>query len=96
MTNRNRPLARVAAVAALVLAGLSIGSSSDAAAPNVVLIMADDLGWADLACYGSKFHRTPHLDALAGRGVRFTDAYAAAPVCSVAGKSIPMGLESLD
>src|SRR3989337_2610832 len=50
--------------------------------PNVVLILADDLGWADLGCYGSTFHKTPQLDRLAGQGVRFTDAYAACPVCS--------------
>src|SRR5437870_404996 len=50
--------------------------------PNVVLIVADDLGWADLGCQGSKFHRTPRLDALAESGKRFTQAYAACPVCS--------------
>ena len=50
--------------------------------PNVVLIVADDLGWADLGCYGSTFHRTPHLDAMAGGGCRFVQAYAASPVCS--------------
>ncbi len=52
------------------------------ARPNVVLILADDLGWADLGCYGSKFHQTPHLDRLASEGMRFTHAYAACPVCS--------------
>jgi arylsulfatase A len=50
--------------------------------PNVVLILADDLGWADLGCYGSKFHRTPNLDALAAAGQRFTQAYSACHVCS--------------
>jgi arylsulfatase A len=50
--------------------------------PNVIVIVADDLGWADLGCYGSKFHRTPNLDKLAAAGMRFTDAYAACPVCS--------------
>lgn len=50
--------------------------------PNVVLILADDLGWADLGCYGSKFHRTPNLDQMAADGVRFSHAYAACPVCS--------------
>jgi len=50
--------------------------------PNVVVILIDDLGWADLGCYGSSFHRTPNLDRLARDGIRFTDAYAAAPVCS--------------
>ncbi|MGE5194464.1 MAG: sulfatase [Deltaproteobacteria bacterium] len=52
------------------------------APPNIVLIVADDLGWADLGCYGSRFHRTPHLDRLAKEGMRFTQAYAACPVCS--------------
>ncbi|WP_373652716.1 sulfatase-like hydrolase/transferase [Schlesneria sp. DSM 10557] len=48
--------------------------------PNVVLIVVDDLGWSDLGCYGSKFHKTPNLDRLAAEGMRFTQAYAAAPV----------------
>ena len=50
--------------------------------PNVILIVADDLGWADLGCYGSRFHRTPQLDKLAAEGRRFTQAYSASPVCS--------------
>ena len=49
---------------------------------NVIVILADDLGWADLGCYGSKYHKTPHLDRFAKSGARFTHAYAAAPVCS--------------
>lgn len=59
--------------------------------PNVIFILADDLGWADLGCYGSTFHRTPHLDRLAARGVRFTQAYAAAPLCSPTRASILTG-----
>ena len=54
----------------------------DAKKPNIVFILADDLGWAELGCYGNSFNETPHLDALAKRGLRFTHAYAAAPVCS--------------
>jgi len=50
--------------------------------PNIVLVLIDDYGWADTGSYGSTYHRTPNLDALAARGMRFTDAYAAAPVCS--------------
>ncbi len=50
--------------------------------PNIVFILADDLGWSDLACYGNKFHETPNLDRMAQSGMKFTDAYAAAPVCS--------------
>ena len=49
--------------------------------PNLVFILADDLGWSDLGCYGTDLHETPHLDRLAREGVRFTQAYAM-PVCS--------------
>jgi hypothetical protein len=42
--------------------------------PNVIFIIADDLGWADLGCYGSRFYETPHLDRLAASGTRFTAA----------------------
>jgi arylsulfatase A len=65
-----------------LLTSLFILVESFGAKPNVVLILADDLGAADLGCYGSPFHKTPHLDALAKQGVRFTDGYAACPVCS--------------
>jgi len=50
--------------------------------PNVIVILADDLGSADLGCYGSLNIRTPHLDELAGGGIRFTDGYSTAPTCS--------------
>ncbi|MEX2336086.1 MAG: sulfatase [Fulvivirga sp.] len=50
--------------------------------PNFIFILADDLGWADVGCYGNEFNETPNIDALAAEGVRFTNAYAAAPVCS--------------
>ncbi|MEM6378398.1 MAG: sulfatase-like hydrolase/transferase [Bacteroidota bacterium] len=49
--------------------------------PNVILMVADDMGWADLACYGGAAN-TPNLDKLAATGIRFTDFYAAAPNCS--------------
>ena len=50
--------------------------------PNIILIVADDLGYGDLGSYGSQIIKTPHLDRLAAQGVRFTDAYAGASVCS--------------
>ena len=50
--------------------------------PNILFIMADDLGWMDLACQGNKLVETPNIDRLARQGMRFTSAYAAAPVCS--------------
>jgi len=58
---------------------------------NVVVILVDDLGWTDLGCYGSALHHTPRLDRLARQGVRFTDAYAAAPNCSPTRSSIITG-----
>lgn len=50
--------------------------------PNIVLINCDDLGYGDLACYGSRKNDTPNLDKLAEEGIRFTDFYMASPVCS--------------
>jgi arylsulfatase A-like enzyme len=50
--------------------------------PNVVFILADDLGWGDLSCYGRPDYRTPNIDLLASHGVRFTDAYSASAVCT--------------
>jgi arylsulfatase A len=58
---------------------------------NFVVLLADDLGWSDLACYGADLHQTPNLDRLANESVRFTDAYAAAPVCSPTRASILTG-----
>ncbi|WP_215225394.1 sulfatase [Echinicola shivajiensis] len=60
-------------------------------APNIVFILVDDLGWADLACYGSDFYETPNIDALAKQGMRFTSAYAASPVCSPTRAAIMTG-----
>jgi arylsulfatase A len=66
----------------LALARLAGAAAAEKSAPpNIVLILADDLGWADLACYGADLHETPHLDRLAKEGVRFTQAYAMS-VCS--------------
>jgi arylsulfatase A-like enzyme len=59
--------------------------------PNVVFFLADDLGQRDLGCYGSTFYETPNLDRLARDGARFTDAYAACPVCSPTRASLLTG-----
>ncbi|MAW61298.1 MAG: hypothetical protein CMJ94_10740 [Planctomycetes bacterium] len=64
--------------------------------PNILFILADDLGWADLGCQGSTSYRTPALDRLAENGIRFTDAYAAAANCAptratlMTGQSVPV------
>ncbi|MCI0745053.1 MAG: sulfatase [Verrucomicrobia subdivision 3 bacterium] len=74
----------------LLLACNIFAGASDKRPPNIVLILADDLGWADLGCQGSPFYQTPHLDELAADGMRFTTAYAA-PVCSPTRASVMTG-----
>lgn len=56
--------------------------AAESKSPNIVLIMTDDMGWMDLSCQGNDKLHTPNIDALAAKGVRFTSAYAASPVCS--------------
>ena len=75
------------------LAGLGMAAVATAAAPppNVVFFLVDDLGWTDLACFGSSFHETPNCDRLAREGMRFTSGYAACPVCSPTRASIMTG-----
>src|SRR5579862_4783757 len=58
---------------------------------NIVFILVDDLGWRDLGCFGSTFHETPNVDRLAATGMKFTQAYAACPVCSPTRASILTG-----
>ncbi len=59
--------------------------------PNIVLILADDLGYGDLACYGHPTHRTPNLDRMANEGVRFTDFYTPMPFCAPTRSSLLTG-----
>lgn len=59
--------------------------------PNIIFILIDDMGWKDLSCYGSSFYETPNIDRLAGEGMRFTNCYAASPVCSPTRASIMTG-----
>ncbi len=74
---------------ALVLTALI--SSLSAAPLNVIFLVVDDMGYADTAIYGNEYHETPHIDNLAAAGMRFTDAYAAAPNCSPTRASILTG-----
>src|SRR5687768_15404773 len=74
-----RKFARLIAGGALGLAGPAI---AQAARPNIVIIFADDLGWGDLGCYGHPIISTPNLDRMAQEGMRFTQFYSAAPVCT--------------
>jgi arylsulfatase A-like enzyme len=82
MTHRARvPAMRILLVLALLCAGcLAIANS--APPPNIVIILADDLGYWDLGCYGHPSIRTPNLDRMAAEGMRFTDFYSAGEVCT--------------
>lgn len=66
-------------------------SSKNNNQPNVIFFLVDDMGWKDLGCYGSTFYETPNIDRLAKNGIRFTNAYAACPVCSPTRASILTG-----
>jgi len=63
-------------------AGLAFAAENPVAKPNIVLLLADDLGWGELGCYGQQKIPTPHLDRLAAEGMRFTQFYSGAPVCA--------------
>jgi len=64
------------------LCSLTFAAPAPASHPNILFILADDLGWGDLGCYGQKHIQTPHLDALAHEGTRFTSVYSGASVCA--------------
>jgi arylsulfatase A-like enzyme len=92
----------VKATAGVALFPYIVGARPRDARPNIQFIMADDLGYADLSCYGRHDYKTPALDALARQGVRFTHAYANSAVCSatraalITGRyqcCLPVGLE---
>ncbi len=91
------------AAGSLALAGLGLGGSrAQGAKPNIVFIMADDLGYADVSCYGQRDYMTPNIDRLALEGMNFTQGYANSSVCSatrtalITGRyqyRLPVGLE---
>jgi arylsulfatase A-like enzyme len=99
-----RRFVQATAVSSLALAGLSFSRASRAQTgrPNIVFIMADDMGYADVACYGRPDLKTPNIDRIAADGVRFLQAYANSAVCSatrlglITGRyqyRLPLGLE---
>ena len=84
-----RHLATTFVLLTLSWSGLGLGAAEK---PNILFIMADDLGWMDLACQGNRLVETPHIARLASQGMRLTDAYAAAPVCSPTRAAVLTGL----
>jgi arylsulfatase A-like enzyme len=94
--NRRKFLKAAASAAVSTYFGASIScgrrkSAQAKEAPNVILIIADDLGWKDLSCYGNRDISTPNIDRLAAEGARFTNAFGAAPSCSPSRASIITG-----
>src|SRR5205814_1528745 len=65
-------------ICSLVLGLLNLGAADK---PNIVFILADDLGYTDVACYGSKYYESPNIDRLAAQGIRFTDGHTCGPHC---------------
>jgi uncharacterized sulfatase len=98
MNRRQFIKSTVFSAAAMAIPGCSAGSSGISKAgkdakskPNFLFILADDYGWSQLGCYGSQYYETPFIDRLARQGMKFTDAYAACPVCSPTRASIMTG-----
>ena len=76
----------------LCLAGQSAPAGENR--PNIVFILADDLGWGELGCYGQEKMHTPNIDRLAGEGMRFTQHYSGAPVCAPSRAVLMTGLHT--
>ncbi len=73
---------KVLLIFALIFVSVVSASSGEARKPNVIVIMADDMGFGDLSCYGAKDFETPNIDKLAGEGIRFTSGYCSASTCT--------------
>ncbi len=85
-----RILRPYSALASLLLS-TQLSNSQPVQKPNIIFILLDDFGYTDLGCYGSQYYQTPNIDRLAGEGFRFTNAYAACPVCSPTRASVMTG-----
>jgi len=79
---RSVPLIGLAALSLMLQASAGTAEAATPQRPNVIFILADDLGWGDLGCYGNRQIRTPHIDRLAAGGTLFTHFYVNASVCS--------------
>ena len=75
----------------LLLSTLSANGQKKDSKPNIIFILCDDMGYGDLGCYGQPFIRTPHIDAMASEGMRFTQAYAGSPVSAPSRASFMTG-----
>jgi uncharacterized sulfatase len=97
-TSPRRPTTvSLAAIVFITIAGVLLDAPAIACAareaekPNIVFLLIDDMGWPDVACYGHPFHESPTIDKLCADGMKFTDFYAATPVCSSTRSTIQSG-----
>ena len=74
-----------------VALGYKTQAAEPPATPNFIVILCDNLGYGDIGCYGSKLHRTPHIDKLAAEGMRLTDFYVSSGVCTPSRASLMTG-----
>src|SRR2546423_1128556 len=90
----NRFLLRAIIFGITALSFLSHAQSSGARKPNIIFILADDLGFGDLGCYGQTKIKTPNIDRLAAEGIRFTSCYAGSTVCAPSRATLMTGLHT--
>jgi arylsulfatase A-like enzyme len=94
MNRRNLPPIVIALALAFCLTTSPSTRAADATKPNIIFILADDLGYGDLGCYGQKIIQTPHIDRLATEGMKFTSFYAGNAVCAPSRCTLMTGLHS--
>src|SRR5688572_3874623 len=82
------------AIALALVHGKDAAALAAARPPNIIFILADDLGYGDLGCYGQKMIQTPHIDRLASQGLRFTNCYAGSTVCAPSRCALMTGLHT--
>ena len=85
---------RIVSLIATALFCLAVTATAAERKPNIIFILADDLGYADLGCYGQKLIQTPHLDRMAAEGMRFTQFYAGSTVCAPSRSVLMTGLHT--
>ncbi len=73
---------RLMVVLGIVVHSVHISAAADQSAPNIVMVFIDDMGWGDFSCFGNRDAQTPNVDRLAAEGIRFSQFYVNAPICS--------------